>query len=391
MPRIYQTARGVFEVPDNYEVKSQLGYGAFGTVCSAKDACGNPVAIKQVLIHANPTSVIRLLREVKLLRFFDHENIVRLHDILPLANRNFSKFYFAMDLMDTDLDIILRSNQPIALDHVQHFTYSILRGLKCIHSAGVIHRDLKPKNILLTQDCTVKICDFGLAREMNDNGLSLYVETRWYRAPEIIMECTQYDQKVDLWSVGCILAELLLRKPLWPGDNSKDQMDRILATLGNPTLDDVQGMGSTQAQSYVTKDSNPGHFDQIFATHDPQAVDLLRKLLTFDPRKRLDVHAALAHPFFEDIRDEEDEPICTQKFDLHLDNQMNHDMEWATLELAKSLLWDEMIAFHPEMKAQQFLMPILTTITKQQQPCALGSKENPIELAPSPTMAMATD
>eukprot|EP01006_Ploeotia_vitrea_P053468 TRINITY_DN67792_c1_g14_i1.p1 TRINITY_DN67792_c1_g14~~TRINITY_DN67792_c1_g14_i1.p1 ORF type:complete len:402 (-),score=51.17 TRINITY_DN67792_c1_g14_i1:202-1407(-) len=386
----YVTQQGAFVVTEDYKVENQLGYGAFGVVCSGTHTPTNTrVAMKQVTLNATTISAIRLLREIKLLRFFDHENIVKLHDILQLPGRDFSKYYFTLDLMDTDLDNILRSSQPVELEHVRHFMYYILRGLKCIHSAGVVHRDLKPKNILLTKDCTVKICDFGLAREMTDQYFSLYVETRWYRAPEIIMDWLHYDQKVDMWSVGCILAELLLRKPLWPGSNSKDQMDRILQTLGTPNMNDVEGVGTPQAQQYVTKGQVKGNFDEVFAAFDPQATDLLRKLLAFDPRKRIDVYMAIAHPFFDDIR-EDDEPVCSCQFDLEMDANLNNS--WDDLQMVRSLLWDEMLSFHPEMRDFDKLMAEQLQQQLQQQQQQLEHLQQAAQQStqPNQTSACAT-
>ena len=131
--------------------------------------------------------------------------------------------YIVSDLMDTDLYRIIYSKQELSLDHVQYFVYQILRGLKCLHSASVVHRDLKPSNLLLNSNCDLKICDFSLARrildrpdgEQAEQELTEYVVTRWYRAPEIMLACREYGTPVDLWSVGCIMAELLERKPLF--------------------------------------------------------------------------------------------------------------------------------------------------------------------------------
>lgn len=128
--------------------------------------------------------------------------------------------YIVLDLMDTDLERIIASNNVLTDHHMQYFMYQLLRGLKYIHSANVIHRDLKPANLLLNADCDLKICDFGLARGVTDNvDLTKYVVTRWYRAPELLCSCKDYTEMIDMWSVGCIFAELLGRAPLFPGTN----------------------------------------------------------------------------------------------------------------------------------------------------------------------------
>ena len=182
--------------------------------------CGVKVAIKkfscpfQSLIHAK-----RTYREIKVLRHMDHENIIGILDIFTpqQSMENFQDVYMVTQLMDADLNRILKSQQ-LSDDHVKFLIYQILRGLKYIHSAGVIHRDLKPSNIAVNEDCELRILDFGLAR-MADNEMTGYVATRWYRAPEIMLNWMHYNQAVDIWSVGCIMAKLLTSKTLFPGTN----------------------------------------------------------------------------------------------------------------------------------------------------------------------------
>jgi mitogen-activated protein kinase 1/3 len=147
---------------------------------------------------------------------------------------DFTDVYIVSELMETDLYRIIYSKQSLSLDHVQYFIYQVLRALKYIHSANVLHRDLKPSNLLVNSNCDLKICDFGLARgvygseQMRDSNkrhlLTEYVVTRWYRAPEIMLACHEYDKPVDIWSTGCILAELLARKPFFPGEDYIDQV-----------------------------------------------------------------------------------------------------------------------------------------------------------------------
>ena len=147
---------------------------------------------------------------------------------------DFHDVYIVSELMETDLYRIIYSKQSLSIDHVKYFVYQILRALKYIHSANVIHRDLKPSNLLVNSNCDLKVCDFGLARGVLDDNqtkdhssrplLTEYVVTRWYRAPEIMLACHEYDKPVDIWSTGCILAELLARKPYFPGDDYIDQV-----------------------------------------------------------------------------------------------------------------------------------------------------------------------
>merc|ERR1711904_195847 len=157
--------------------------------------------------------------------------------------------------MDTDLDRVIRSEQPLSMLHIQTFLYQILLGLQYIHAANVIHRDLKPGNILVNQNCTMKICDFGLARLEPETGyagfMTEYVVTRWYRAPEIMLSCQEYTKAIDIWSVGCIFAELLGRKPLFPGDDYIHQLQIICDKLGTPHEDELAFVTSEKAKRFM--------------------------------------------------------------------------------------------------------------------------------------------
>ncbi|KNC76341.1 CMGC/MAPK protein kinase [Sphaeroforma arctica JP610] len=158
--------------------------------------------------------------------------------------------------METDLHQIIASSQPLTDEHVQYFLYQILRGLKYIHSAGVLHRDLKPSNLLLNGNCDLKICDFGLARVYDPTAkheafITQYVATRWYRAPEIILSWKQYTKAIDVWSAGCIFAELLQRQPLFPGKDYIHQVELIIKFVGTPTEADVSDIKSDKARRYL--------------------------------------------------------------------------------------------------------------------------------------------
>eukprot|EP00968_Pinguiococcus_pyrenoidosus_P012718 scaffold1130_cov195-Pinguiococcus_pyrenoidosus.AAC.79 len=164
----------------------------------------------------------RLLREIRLLTLARHENIISVLNLPPPPpSKPFNDIYIVTDLMETDLHRIIYSDQALGTDHVQYFIYQILRALKYLHSANVIHRDLKPSNILVNSNCDLKLCDFGLARGLNpedaESDLTEYVVTRWYRAPEVMLATQEYSCAIDVWSVGCIFAELLQRQPMFQG------------------------------------------------------------------------------------------------------------------------------------------------------------------------------
>lgn len=222
------TAAGTtFTVPKRYEYIKVLGQGAYGVVCSALDKLKNrKVAIKKVPnAFADLIDAKRIVREIQILKFYNHENIISLLDVLkPDSRTGFEDIYFVNDLMETDLHRVIYSHQDLTDDHIQYFLYQILRGMLYIHSSSIIHRDLKPSNLLLNKNCDLKICDFGLARGLEpgetDGQLTEYVVTRWYRAPEVILNASNYTKALDVWSIGCIMAELLGRTPLFPGMNA---------------------------------------------------------------------------------------------------------------------------------------------------------------------------
>lgn len=168
-----------------------------------------------------------------------------------------------------------------------------LRALKYIHSANVLHRDLKPSNLLVNSNCDLKICDFGLARpvEVNSGPLTEYVVTRWYRAPEIMLSCQEYTKAIDVWSVGCIFAELLKRTPLFPGEDYMHQLRLICELLGKPKAEDLDFVNTERARKYMMSLEEPARpkIETYFRGHNPDALDLLEKMLKFHPAQRITV------------------------------------------------------------------------------------------------------
>ncbi|XP_074285521.1 mitogen-activated protein kinase 3-like [Silene latifolia] len=328
-----------------------IGCGAYGIVCSVLNTETNErVAIKKIA-HAfdNVTDAKRTLREIKILRHFDHENIIALRDVVPPPSlEDFSDVYFATELMDTDMHQIIRSEQVLSEDHNQYFLYQILRGLKYIHSANVIHRDLKPSNLLLNANTDLKICDFGLARPVSEDDMTMYVVTRYYRAPELLLYSSNYTAAIDIWSVGCILMELMTRKPLFPGKDRDHQMRLVIELLGTPSELDLQSLTNEGGRRYIRqlppKPRQP--LSQVYPHLNPLAIDLVEKMLMFDPTRRITVEEALSHPYLAGLRDISDEPTCSEPFSF--------DLELATLEVEdiKEMIYNEALAFNPTLNPQ---------------------------------------
>ena len=408
----FTIAGSEFIVDERYEYIKQIGVGAYGVVISCYDKKTNRnVAIKKVgnafedLIDAK-----RIVREIKLLRYFKHDNIVSLIDIQkPPGRTGFEDIYIITDLMETDLHRVIYSRQELTDDHIQYFIYQILRGVVYMHSANIIHRDLKPANILANKNCDLKICDLGLGRaevyeydemelrekqnktkkkpkkkkktedkdkkdkkdkdnkdkkdkkdkdknkdnkdkdnaeeeEEEEPDLTEYVITRWYRAPEVILCPSHYSKAVDIWSVGCIFAELLGRQPLFPGDHYLDQIQKIVAVTGTPKMEDLDFIKKKEAKEFFLKlvKRTKLTWSSLFPNANPIALDLLEKMLTFNPKKRYTVDQCLSHPYFEGLHDPEQEPITTTPFDWTFD-----DVE-LTKENLQSMIYDESLYFHDE-------------------------------------------
>ena len=287
---------------------------------------------------------------------FNHGNIVGIIDILKPPNYDeFTDLYLVYELMEADLSKIISTPQCLSDDHIQFFVFQILKGLHYVHSAGVLHRDLKPSNLLVNSDCHLKIADFGLARYQDDGLLHLteYVATRWYRAPEVILSWQQYTNAIDIWSVGCIMAELYLRQPLFQGRDFMHQIKRITDILGSPTERDLQCVTNPNSRDFLLslgqKPSVP--FKTFLPNANPLAVDLLTKMLKFNPIDRIGVEDALRHPYFTELSDDQSIVGCPSVF---------QDFEFEKMgplppENVKQLLWNEMARLHPEANEEEMV------------------------------------
>jgi len=348
----------VFEVDAKYAPIKPIGKGAYGVVCSARDLETNKkVAIKKIVnAFENVVDAKRTLREIKLLRHLKHENVIDIIDcVKPEVKATFEDVYLMYDLMDTDLYQIVRSSQSLTDEHCQYFVYQILRGLKYIHSADVLHRDLKPGNLLLNANCDLKICDFGLARTAlldpeASEFMTEYVVTRWYRAPELLLSCAEYTSAIDVWSVGCIFAELLGRKPLFPGKDYVHQLNLIMRVIGTPENDtELDFINNEKARRYIKSLPNTARcsFQKLFPNASARAVDLVDKMLVFDPAKRITVEEALTHPYLESLHDEVDEPCAESPFTFDLEVESRNLTEADVREL----IYDELSALTSEFEA----------------------------------------
>ncbi|KAG0454993.1 hypothetical protein HPP92_024285 [Vanilla planifolia] len=329
-----------------YEIIEVVGKGSYGVVGAAIDTkTGEKVAIKKINdVFEHVSDATRILREIKLLRLLRHPDLVEIkHIMLPPSRREFRDIYVVFELMESDLHQVIKANDDLTPEHHQFFLYQLLRALKYIHSANVFHRDLKPKNILANADCKLKICDFGLARvSFNDAPQAIfwtdYVATRWYRAPELCGSFfSKYTPAIDIWSIGCIFAEMLTGKPLFPGKNVVHQLDLMTDLLGTPPPETIA--------------KPPVPFLQKFpGVVDPLALSLLERLLAFDPKDRPTAEAALADPYFHGLANVEREPSTQPISKL----EFEFERRKLTKDDVRELIYREILEYHPQM-LQEYL------------------------------------
>jgi mitogen-activated protein kinase 1/3 len=426
---VREIGRGSYGVV--YEGKALVECGRFGVKVNDKIAIKK---VRRVFVTVTDARrLLREIRILRALQ--DHECIVKLLDILPPEDPvNYLTLTLIFEFVDADLGKIFLTDQFFSLLHVQYMAYQILLGLKYMHSAGIVHRDLKPANILINEDCSIKICDFGLARGFNEDpalpdpkeeeepqteeeggknkrkllkpkkknketepstnstenstekdaskekkrpsvkrGVTRHVVTRWYRSPEVILlqQRKEYLSAVDMWSIGCILAELFQmqqdnvndprdRGPMFPGEscfplsvkdpfdyNSRqDQMQVIFGVIGSPIKEEIDAITDPKARKYLRglPPQTQENLKKRFPGASEEGINLLLQLLQFDFQKRISVNKALEHPFFDAVRDESRE----LSFEKHLDFKFE-DEELSEKNL-RALILQENLFFYPDKK-----------------------------------------
>ncbi|KAL1488069.1 hypothetical protein ABEB36_015437 [Hypothenemus hampei] len=296
-----------------FDIQKRLGKGAYGIVWKALDRKTKEiVAVKKIFdAFRNQTDAQRTFREIMFLQSFkNHPNIVKLHSIHRAANNR--DIYLGFEYMETDLHNVIKRGNILKDIHKRYIMYQLFKAMKYIHSGNVIHRDLKPSNVLLDSLCRCKIADFGLARSItqgsegtltdSDPTLTDYVATRWYRAPEILIANRRYTKGIDMWSLGCILAEMSIGKPIFPGTSTVNQVEKIMATIPMPSIDDINqvcisGIGSSMIKN-ASSTSSKITLQTLFGSSVPDdATNLTSQLLVFNPHKRLTADEALCHEY----------------------------------------------------------------------------------------------
>jgi len=297
---------GAAKLTYNYATERVVGNGSFGVVFQATWLeAGETVAIKKVLQDKRFKN-----RELQIMRLVEHPNIVTLkQNFFTHTDKDETYLHLVLEYVPDTVYRITKSyaknNQRMPNLFAKLYTYQMCRALAHIHRSGICHRDIKPQNLLVnTESHTLKLCDFGSAKVLVKGEPNIsYICSRYYRAPELIFGATDYTTAIDVWSIGCVLAEMLLGQPLFPGESGVDQLVEIIKVLGTPTKEEIHAMNPNYTEfKFPQIKAHP--WTKVFSKRmPPDAVDLVSKLLQYAPLKRVSCMQAMTHAFFDELRD----------------------------------------------------------------------------------------
>ncbi|XP_017492281.1 PREDICTED: cyclin-dependent kinase 2-like [Rhagoletis zephyria] len=290
-------------IDQKYNKIEKIGEGSYGIVYKAKNKESEGlVALKKIRLNTDfegvPSTAIREITHLKSLR---HENVVRLFDVILCDNF----LYLVFEYMNQDLKKLLDHTPSEGLPPklIKSYLWQLLKGISYCHMNRVLHRDMKPQNLLIDKNGYIKIADFGLARvfTLPMRIFTHEVVTLWYRSPEILLGTNYYGPSIDLWSIGCIFAEMSNKKPLFSGDSEIDQIYRIFRTLGTPDLKTWPDVAKLEDYKPNFPKWQKQNLNRLLTNFDDVAIDLLEKLLIYDPNQRISSTKALTHPYFNDV------------------------------------------------------------------------------------------
>lgn len=316
-----------------FSILKKVGSGAYGHVWKVEEKTTKKVmALKKIFdAFQHATDAQRTYREIEILKQLAHPNIIKLHDTIRADNNK--DVYLVFEFMEADLHNVI-SEGILKEVHIKFIIYQMAKALKYMHSAAIIHRDLKPSNVLVNSNCTIKLCDFGLVRSLNKHNeshavLTEGVATRWYRAPEVLLGSKNYSTPADVWSFGCIIYEILAQKPLFPGNSTLDQLEKICLFTGYPTEEDISSLESEVAKSMVKEIKVPPNSRSTNFLKDFSAPfgDMLEKMLSFNPKKRMTIDELLAHEVVKAFHKPEEEISCEKLITTAIDDNKKYSVE----------------------------------------------------------------
>ncbi|KAG0199985.1 negative regulator of the PHO system [Mortierella sp. NVP41] len=289
---------------ERYQSLEKIGEGTYATVFKGKNRSnGDAVALKEIRLDSEEGAPSTAIREISLMKELRHPNIVRLHDVIHTEN----KLTLVFEYMDQDLKKYMDQHGnrgalgPIV---IKAFMYQLLKGVAFCHDNRVLHRDLKPQNLLINRKGELKLGDFGLARAFGIpvNTFSNEVVTLWYRAPDVLLGSKTYSTSIDIWSAGCIMAEMYLGRPIFAGSNNQDELMKIFKVMGTPTEETWPGVSKLSEYRKDFPYYPPKPLSTVVPMIDTFGMDLLLQMLIYQPQKRITAKDALNHVYFNDIR-----------------------------------------------------------------------------------------
>lgn len=294
-------AKDMKRILELYQKLEKIGEGTYGVVYKAKDRKTEKiVALKKIRLDTDSEGVpSTAIREIALLRELTHPNIVDLLDVIHCDTRLFLVFEY----LDQDLKKYMDTNKDVDLKLTKSYLYQLFSGISYCHTHRVLHRDLKPQNLLIDSKGNIKLADFGLARAFGlpVRSYTHEVVTLWYRAPEILLGCKVYSTPIDVWSIGCIFVEMVTRKALFPGDSEIDQLFRIFKIMGTPNDHIWPGVAHLKDFKSNFPKWQAQSFADIVPNLDEDGLDLVNQMLTYKPASRISAKNGMMHPFFNDL------------------------------------------------------------------------------------------
>jgi len=288
---------------ERYQKLEKIGEGTYGVVYKAKDrVTGEIIALKKIRLEAEDEGIpSTAIREISLLKELQHANIVRLYDVVHTERKLTLVFEYLDQDLKKYLDVCDGGLEPSIM---KSFLYQLLRGVAYCHHHRVLHRDLKPQNLLINREGELKLADFGLARAFGIpvRSYTHEVVTLWYRAPDVLMGSRKYSTPVDVWSIGCIFAEMANGRPLFAGTSENDQLDRIFRLLGTPNTDvypQINDLPDYKPDFAVYE--RPANLSAMVPAMDANGCELLLHMLQYDPAQRISAQDAMSHPYFDDL------------------------------------------------------------------------------------------
>ncbi|KAJ2554574.1 negative regulator of the PHO system [Coemansia sp. RSA 1878] len=286
----------------SYQRIEHLGEGTYATVYKGRSPKGEIVALKEIHLDPEEGAPSTAIREISLMKELDHENVLKLLDVVHTE----TKLMLVFEYMDKDLKRYMDSvgnRGALPPQTIKVLMYQMLKGIKYCHDMRVLHRDLKPQNLLINSRNQLKLGDFGLARAVGIpvNTFSNEVVTLWYRAPDVLLGSRNYSNTIDIWSAGCIMAEMATGRPLFAGSSNDDQLLKIFRAMGTPTEATWRGVSRLPNWKTTFPPYPPQRLERQLPQMDPFSFDLLKKMLVYDPDRRWQASQCLAHPYFKEF------------------------------------------------------------------------------------------